>query len=241
MSLVLNMVGGGSGGELLPTDAILRVQATAGATVTITKGSVTKTDLGHENADDNTVYDYYFIIHASQFDSVNPWTVTATLGGSSVSATVVVDSANEYDVVLSSYFYVNNGILLSNATKLKTGYNNPTVNIYSSANPFYFQIQAGQGVYFDAIDVTDYKTCVIDSEITAGGNQWAYWGFTKDNLDWQNNASTGLDAYYKSSTGRYSRATYTIDISNLTGVYFLKFYTYNNSLKATVYSLELRP
>ena len=91
----------GGGGSLRDTDAMLRVQAPAGSTVTITKGTVTKTDLGHENADDHTVYDYYFIIHQSQFDSVNPWTVTATLNGQISSDTVIIDAADEYDVVLN--------------------------------------------------------------------------------------------------------------------------------------------
>lgn len=91
----------GGGASLKATDALLRVQAPAGSTVTISKGTTTKTDLGHENADDHTLYDYYFIIHQSQFDSVNPWTVTATLGSNTATSTVVVDSADEYDVVLS--------------------------------------------------------------------------------------------------------------------------------------------
>lgn len=104
MSLTLNMVGGG-GGSLTSTDALLRVQAPAGSTVTITKGSTTKTDQGHENADDSTVYDYYFIIHQSQFDSTTPWTVTATLGSDTASTTVLVATNDEYDVVLSYYLY----------------------------------------------------------------------------------------------------------------------------------------
>ena len=100
MSLTLNMVGGGGGG-LSATDALLRVQATAGSTVVATKGTVTKTDLGHENADDNTVYDYYFIIHQSQFDGVNPWTVTATLGSYASVDTIIIDAPNEYDISLT--------------------------------------------------------------------------------------------------------------------------------------------
>ena len=91
----------GGGASLKATDALLRVQAPAGSVVTITKGSVTKTDLGHENADNHTVYDYYFIIHQSQFDSVNSWTVTATLGAQSKTSTIIIDAADEYDMVLS--------------------------------------------------------------------------------------------------------------------------------------------
>ena len=103
--------GGAGGGEIiLPTDAILRVIAPAGSTVTISKGAVIKSDGGHENADDNTLYDYYFIIHASQFDSVNPWTVTATLGAQTASTTVIVDAANEYGAILSyGIFLWDNG------------------------------------------------------------------------------------------------------------------------------------
>lgn len=99
MSLTLNMVGGGSGG-LTSTDAVLRVQSTAGSTVTISKGGITKSDQGHENASDTTKYDYYFIIHASQFDGSNPWTVTATLGNLSSSDTVIINSPDEYNVAL---------------------------------------------------------------------------------------------------------------------------------------------
>ena len=107
MSLTLNMVGGGGGG-LKATDALLRVQAPAGSTVTISKGTTTKTDLGHENADDHTVYDYYFIIHASQFDSVNPWTVTATLGEDSATSTIIINAADEFNLTLEYLYYLYN-------------------------------------------------------------------------------------------------------------------------------------
>lgn len=97
MSLTLNMVGGGGGG-FTSTDAILRVQAPSNSIVTITKGSATKTDLGHENLDRPTIFDYYFIIHQSQFDSVNSWTVTATRSSESNTATIIIDAPDEYDV-----------------------------------------------------------------------------------------------------------------------------------------------
>lgn len=54
---------GAGGGHLNDTDALLRVSAPAGSIVTITKGSTTKSDHGHENASDHNLYDYYFIIH----------------------------------------------------------------------------------------------------------------------------------------------------------------------------------
>ena len=114
---MIGRVNAGGGGGLQSTDAILRVIAPAGSTVTISKGGVSKSDAGHENAADNTLYDYYFIIHASQFDSVNPWTVTASLGGQSISDTIVVDSADEYDIELVYGIYLyNNGDLCTDVT-----------------------------------------------------------------------------------------------------------------------------
>ena len=108
--MIFNMVGGGSGG-LKATDAILRVIAPAESTVTIAKSGVSKSDGGHENALDNTLYDYYFIIHASQFDSSNPWTVTATLGTQTISDTIIINAANEYDLSLSyTLWLINDGV-----------------------------------------------------------------------------------------------------------------------------------
>lgn len=97
MSLVLNMIGGG--GSFTATDAILRVQAPAGGVVTISKGATTKTDYGHENMTDPTVYDYYFIIHQSQFDSLTPWTVSATANRVTNTQTIIINASDEYDLV----------------------------------------------------------------------------------------------------------------------------------------------
>ena len=112
----------GSGGGLNATDAVLRVIVKAGSTVTITKGSYHKTDTGHENHIDNTLYDYYFVIHASQFDSSNPWTVTATLGTETVTQTIIIDSPDEYDFQLYYPLYIiKNGILDPDAVITKVG------------------------------------------------------------------------------------------------------------------------
>lgn len=105
MSLVLNMIGGG--GSFTATDAILRVQAPSGSTVTITKGSTTKSDFGHPNVARPTIYDYYFIIHQSQFDSVNPWTVTATRGTDSNTTTIIINASDEYDLSFSYHVPIN--------------------------------------------------------------------------------------------------------------------------------------
>ena len=157
----------GGGASLKATDALLRVQAPAGSTVTITKGSVSKTDLGHENADDHTVYDYYFIIHQSQFDSQNAWTVTATLSGDTASDTIIIDAADEYDVELSYRFYIYNlGDEVSAVTGGYSSNNNGngtnTFTKYDTYMTLYSKSTGGAGniccYTANSIDLTGYNT-----------------------------------------------------------------------------------
>lgn len=91
----------GGGESFKPTDAILKVIAPAHSLVTISKGSVSKSNNGHENEHDTSLYDYYFIIHQSQFDAINPWTVTAINGSGISSTTVIVDAPDDYDIALN--------------------------------------------------------------------------------------------------------------------------------------------
>lgn len=97
--MIFNMVGGGGGG-LKNTDAVLIVSVPTGSTVTATKGGVTLTPTIWVQNADNTLDTAIFIVKASTFDS-NAWTVAATLGTSTASTTVVIDSAKEYELELS--------------------------------------------------------------------------------------------------------------------------------------------
>lgn len=233
MSLTLNMVGGG-GGSLSATDALLRVQAPAGSTVTITKGSTTKTDQGHENADDSTIYDYYFIIHQSQFDSTTPWTVTATLNTQTASATVLISENAEYDLELSYGFYLyNNGdqctavtggwsyaafLSTSNysAGTLDTAYNGTTC--YLSANGVNEQISA---VTVNKIDVTDYNALRIEvSDYTFAGS-----GYKELDLV----SSRGDVSSYAAQVRIESTGTFTVDVSSITGSYYIGLYLNSGS------------
>lgn len=234
MSLTLNMVGGG-GGELLPTDAILRVQAPANSTVTITKGTTTKTDLGHENADDHTVYDYYFIIHQSQFDPVNPWTVTATLGTDTASSTIVIDAADEYDVVLNY-----------NLVLFDYGVTDYTFQAYRTASSY-----GSGGVQF----ANDYMQVWAKwAEAAASTATWAYCTTTVDaskystvEIEYTSSASSTLAvrATYNganlASTTVATNATAapitaTLDISSITGqVYWVVGIGSSNSTQRNVY------
>lgn len=174
---IFNMVGGGGG--LIATDAILRVIAPAGSTVTISKGGVSKSDAGHENAADNTLYDYYFIIHASQFDST-AWTVTATLGTLTNSTTVIIDSANEYDVtIVYTLWLVKDGVSQvgeltrvgkkssssSSATETQPGLSYQTGYIQIGWTQTSSSAQAGIAYLPNQIDLTPYSSIHVDGTV----------------------------------------------------------------------------
>jgi len=224
------MVGGG--GSLSATDAILRVIAPAGSTVTISKGAVSKSDQGHENASDTSLYDYYFIIHASQFDSVNPWTVTATLGSDTASATVIIDSADEYDVVLDyGYYLVKDGLLTSNAITTFASHNTVTQNTGYVEFTDASNNQVGIFSSTDAVDLTNYSTLVIT--ITEGGSfagnekvPTICIGSTRPTTSGGSANITGIVASTKllatsQSAWNITAGTYTLDVSGYTGSYYI--------------------
>ena len=91
---------GGTGGMSV-NNAVIHVNAPLGSTVTFSKGGVvTKTinpGNAHTNIDGKTA-DYYYAINASAYGT---WTMTASkTGETSVSETVTVSAAKEYDVNL---------------------------------------------------------------------------------------------------------------------------------------------
>lgn len=96
MSLVHNIVGGAGGGKPSPTDAVLRVTAPSGSTVTIKKGtgaSVTQNFYLDGTGTDT----FFFYIKASNFGT---YTVTATLGSDTATDSVTVNAPTEYLVEL---------------------------------------------------------------------------------------------------------------------------------------------
>lgn len=98
--------GGGSGPSA--SDAILTVTVPTGSTVTATKGGVTLTPTIWVQAADATLDCALFVIAPAQFDATTPWTVTATLGTDSATATVLIDSNKQYDVELSYHYFLYN-------------------------------------------------------------------------------------------------------------------------------------
>lgn len=242
-------VGGGVG--LKDTDAVLRVIAPAGSVVTISRGGVSKSDNGHENASDNTLYDYYFIIHQSQF-SATAWTVTATLGTQSINDTIVIDSAYEYDVVLSyTLWLVKNGVAQDGAFiavgKMPSSEvsGTPTAPSISSASN-YIQIGlsassgTGCGIAYlpNKYDLSKYTSariigtgqCAFDLQANLGFSAWTQIG------TYQADYRLIREGIMSQNSSSYSSVDKTIDISSLTDVAYVGF----NCTKASSQSTHIR-
>lgn len=230
------MGGGGIFGE---HDAIVRVTAPAGSTVIFSRGAVTKGSTGHPNADDPSVYDYYFVVPQAAFSS-SPWTVTGTLNGKTDSVSVVVDSADEYDVeLIYAYFFLRNGVL-QNGTELNgmSGNNITAPTITDMTGYKKIVLPSNSGVYFDEFDFSQYSTLYIDSGIVDPNNwfSWLYEGISSTNW-WRPDYSGDMYAFLKSQTA-YTRYTAQINISGADSTYkWLKIFTYATS--STGFELDL--
>lgn len=213
----------GGGGSIKGTDAILRVIAPAGSTVTITKGGVSKSDLGHENADDNTLYDYYFVIHQSQFDSVNPWTVTATDGVDTATDTIIINAADEYDVELSYKFYlyksgneytsVTGGfeylaILSGSYSEVSPVKNASSIRLAPSGSN-----KQSSAVTVNGIDLTDYSTLYVN--ITEFDNTGS--GYR----DFIVKSSRTSETTFAGDTQIDNTGVFSIDVSGLSGLHYI--------------------
>lgn len=233
----------GGGGGLKATDALIRVQAPAGSTVTISKGTTTKTDLGHENADDHSVYDYYFIIHQSQFDGANPWTVTATLGSSTASSTIVINAADEYDVKLIYALYlIKNGIeqVTFDKYNINTVTNSGFVKYEVTSTTYVSHLKIGN------INLTPYST--IELHIVAAGYSWnggqtPGMGYSSSDPTFNNTsgAVSPYDAVIKlnNSTGSIGINTYTLDVSNAIGNKYIWIALAGSSQSSTKGSISI--
>ena len=222
----------GGGGGCADTDAMVRVMAPAGSTVTFSRGAVTKTSTGHQNADDASVYDYYFIVPASAFSS-SPWTVTATLGADTETQTIIVNAADEYDVLITYATYlIQNGVLQTGYTLTAmndSGTTAPTVT--SESGYLNIKMPSKSGVYFNQIDFTSYSTLYIDSQLmNANALNWFRGGVSTWNA-WEDSLSNLYSwMYYTSNGAVHDRYTATLNLTSITSSYkWLKLFAQASS------------
>lgn len=221
--------GGGTGGGLDNTNALVIATVPAGSTVTATKGGVVKTSTMWIANADSTTEKAVFQIPPAEFDQTTPWTITTTDGTSTASATVLITTNKEYDIELSNILYLyNNGDLCDAITggwgyaafldtsnyangTLNTVYNGTTC--YLSTSGTSKQISA---VTKSKVDVTNYnslKINVSDYVFYGAGYRHVYL------LNSRTNVASPHGQVQITSTGEF-----VVDISSVTGSYYIGLY-----------------
>lgn len=224
MSIVLNMVGGG-GGKLKDTDAVLAVTVPTGSSVSMTKGGVTLTPTIWTTNSDNTLDVAIFSVPASTFDS-NAWTVTASLGTDTTSNTIVIDSAEEYEMTLSYFLWlykdgVNNGLVQGRYST----YTQKTVTFgTNSIRLAYIQSDSSTVtcavITQNTLDFSEYSIAHILINTTSRPTNAAFnaLGLTDASPTYTNFIDRLILNNTALSIGEYE---YTMDVSSYTGNYYL--------------------
>lgn len=231
MSMTFNMVGGGGSG--IPGNrAVLVARIPSGSTVTATKGGITLTPMMwvSETYPDQDIA--LFVFAPAQFDSVNPWTITATDGTNTASTTVLITSNKEYETELSfaTYLY-KDGDQCSSATG---GWGGNGIYTLGAA---YIDVPLASGgdnanVRTNTkIDLTDYQTLYFewDGSINTGtgGTNLTMW--VASNQISNSGVTAPSGATIQNQVGGNTQGTFTLgtrqlDVSNLSGEYYIGFH-----------------
>ena len=210
-----------SSGSIRDSDAILRVQAPAGSTVTISKGTIVRTDSGHCNQIDPNTYDYYFVIREVYFDSNVPWVVHAELNGADAERNIYITDAYEYNVIMSYRLY-----LVQNGQKLVTFSGNTIIEAnadYNARAPEestsggYLTLtqprnnpkrRSGSFATSNIIDISEYNVLKLEYDVAPNTAGAAYGFVVLLYVHSQPGSSPTLPSYQTSATA-YQSLTYT--------------------------------
>lgn len=209
-------------------DAVLRVLAPTGSIVTAVKGSIVKTVPSNRafiNNDDINFASYYFMF---TYEEYGEWTVTSTLNNESTNDLVIINTNKEYSLILLYKKYIYNiGDICENVSGGWTGYRN------FSFTSNYINIPLSSGgdnadIFTQGqVDVTDFNFLVFEWEgkiySGTGGTQIQMWIANHQLLRAGVSGGTGATIEYKigDGVGAIILSTYTLDISTLSGTYFI--------------------
>lgn len=215
MSLTFNMVGGGGGGKLKDTDAVLVVTVPTGSTVTATKGGTTLTPTIWVKAADQALDCAIFSIPASQFDSTTPWTITATDGTNTASKTILIVSNKEYEVKLSYHVtseYQEVEFLQSTGTQYIVTAVKPS-DVRGGTFSFNKTADVNYAFLWGAGSNSSNVENALGFRISTGGNQQTglYFGAVSGNTSVTVRTATDYDVQFACASGSQA-----IDISGVT-------------------------
>ena len=257
MSMVFNVVGGGSKGAS-NTDAVLHVTVPTGSEVIMARTGMSLTPTIWTSNFDNTKDIAIFFIGSAFFSNSDAWTVTATLNSNSVSKTIIISENKKYDMFLAydlalmanGAFFDNSDFLTSAKKYLSTGadykYGPETAKVTSSTPPVYrvgstsgagsgtsAATRSGIAYYQTPIDVTPYNYITLKYSGYNSTNQAAYCSL---NLYSSLDTTYGeqcIALYYNliaaSTSSETSMATLNIDISAVTGPIYVSFFTFRGA------------
>lgn len=217
MSLVFNMVGGGGPSA---SDAILTVTVPTGSTVTATKGGVTLTPTMWVQAADATLDCALIVIAPAQFDATTPWTVTATLGTDSTTATVTIDSNKQYDLSMAAKFFIRDGVLVDPLFEI---FGNVTASQGSGVYTIQTTSNNTGGIKSASVDLSRFTTIVLD--LSSGCKSWKGTGVPAVGygigiaLSDDNVVGFVGSTYLNNGTGSITQGQYTVDVSAVNGPY----------------------
>lgn len=225
MSLVLNMVGGGGSGNVY---AFIICTYPAGSTCTASNGTKTLTA---PDTSGNWV---------CKVPNAETWTVSCTNGSETASREVTISSEGQSETVMLSYsFYlVQNGVLAvtdwtiargswaSAGVFQRNGYVLFSTETPSSTSSTKINMVAATT---DPVDISDYRTLRLTiadtgkSYYSSGKVPLFGIGATRPTSSGTSSTVSGFD-YYKmlnSSTGNIPAGTYDLDVSALSGNYYI--------------------
>jgi len=218
----------GGGGKLKDTDAVLVVTVPTGSTVTATKGGTTLTPTMWVKAADASLDCAIFSIPASKFDSTTPWTVTATLGTQTASDTVLITTNKEYEISLSFALWLfNDGNTFESTTGgyFKVYDTNGSSGTFTLGSTITVRGAASDSnsvcgcSTVNAVDLTGVSTLKIHvtSGISGYSSRYGTFGVSK---------TSGFAPFTSLSvfTHIFSTGDISINVSNLTGLYYVKIY-----------------
>lgn len=224
----------GGGGGLSVNAAVIHVTAEAGSTISFAKGGVTAKVLGpekaHISAADSGRAEWYYAVSASNYGT---WTVTATRGTDSASTTVTVSANQQYDLELSYCLYVyRRGDERSSVSGGWTGNGTFAKNTDSITSNLADGGAYGNVYTNSLISFADYRSLVFvfsgAISVGSGGTNLFMWAATSKLSNSSMSAPTGAAASKKvggNNDGQITLGTYAIDVSALTGSYYVGFHT----------------
>lgn len=227
MSVTINTNGGG-GGSIQPTDALVRVVADYGSSVSVTAGGATKTLKSLPIVGETGKSCYYDVIKPGNF-SASARSYTASLGGDTASGSLVVNSSGEYTELLSYWngqlfddgneFVAHTGGWEATNTRWRSYWDYPIGNItpqFSIVNgemdilvaTSYPDNKSGSVVTRNKIDLSGFNRITINARHIDGNRQYILYVTEDKSLD-PINTSCAASAVFLSETTGY------VDVSNL--------------------------